>query len=131
MSIWATSLVVAADDHADGCTRLVREPGHGSVWREDPTRPCTCHAGPIVYQGSHVMPADGDPRGGWFDLAEIPGFIRRDGQDADGDDDPSHPWLRVGMRSARGDGVVVLTRDQVARIHAYLGGWLELTEGEE
>ncbi len=67
----------------------------------DDTEPC---GAPLVYRESHVLPADGDPRGGSLDLAYVPGFITRDGlnregvRDADYDDEGVWPWLRVSVR---------------------------------
>jgi hypothetical protein len=146
MSIYATSLYLDADDHDEACTRWAPWPNdtpcppgrcaliaNGRTYVEDPTRPCTCGVGPIAYQQSHVLPADDDPRGGSFDLAEIPGFITRGDRKltfADGED-PDYtervwPWLRASVNGE----TVVLDRAQVARIHAYLGEWLVRSDGE-
>ncbi len=138
MSLWATALHFDADDHADHCARWVpctREEAQAAGrsafagdrhWRYDSTRPCTCQAGPLRYQGSHVLPSDDDPRGGCVEVAMIPGFIEREGRTLDGagpDDTPCWPWIRLSV----GEGTAVLTRTQVAEIHAYLGEWLSNT----
>ena len=36
---------------------------------------------PWVYQGSHILPAEDDPRGGSIGLALVPSHITRDGRD--------------------------------------------------
>lgn len=138
MSIYGSTVMFADDEHADHCGKWVhvgyKQPsglyaihndGTYSELRDD--RACTCKAGPIAYQGSHILPSDDDPRAGDFDLAEIPGFITRDGRD-DRDEDSPWPWLRVGADDGkRGDGGVVLLLDvhQVREVWEYLGSWLE------
>jgi hypothetical protein len=127
MSIWATTLTIADDDHIDGCTRLVRDPEFEALWHLDPDRPCTCQAGPVRYQGSHVTPSDTDERVGCFDLAEIPGYVHG------AEDDPPRPWLRIALsgrprRGVRHHEEALLDRTQVARVHAELGRWLAATE---
>lgn len=126
VSIWATSLVFDSSDHADGCPRLVPV---------DPDRPCTCRVGPIRYQGSHVLPSDGDERGGYLDFAEVPGFISRADRRLCGPDDQCRdpdccrrvwPFLRVAL----GRDVGVLDRGQVEGLHAYLGRWLQRASGD-
>lgn len=110
MSIYASSFELSDEEHADG-------------------------AAPIVYQRSHVLPADDDPRAGRLDLAHIPGFISRTGRPAVSDEDsdfPCHPWLRMGLESTdpnspepdRRYADVVLDREQVIALHEYLGQWL-------
>lgn len=126
MSIWASTVVFVDDFHADGCRRLVQR--RDGVWEENRRRRCTCDCGPIAYQGSHVMPSERDRRAGRFDLAEIPGYVR---SEPGGElEPPPYPWLRVGAcERGGGDAVVLLDRDQVAQVHAYLTDWLERTEG--
>lgn len=135
MSIYATVVNVDSDDHADRCARWVPcteqealNAGRGAFgdrewWRYDAEKPCTCAAGPIQYQGSHILPSDDDPRDGSVSLCMIPGFIERDGRalaDAGADDRPCWPWLRLSMNTEQ----VVLTRAHVQEIHDYLGQWL-------
>lgn len=104
----------------------------GTSWRRDDSKTCSCGGPPLLYRGSHVLPDDADLRGGSFDLAEIPGFIQRVGRPTVCDEetcekpgtvccDQVWPWLRVSI----GPETVVLDRRQVARVHEYLGGWLE------
>ncbi|MFY1686383.1 hypothetical protein [Plantactinospora sp. WMMB782] len=79
---------------------------------------------PIVYQGSHVLPADGDARDGVLLLCQIPGHISLNGRDSPDDERTVWPWLRLSLHGPGGDATVVLDREQVERIHAYLGEWL-------
>ncbi len=137
MSIFATALHFDADDHHEGCRRWVAcgkqealDAGRAMFgvgwWRYDPDQPCTCQAGPLRYQGSHVLPSDDDPRGGCVEVGMIPGFIEREGRVLDGagpDDLPCWPWMRLSVH----EGTAVLTRTQVAEIHAYFGEWLNNT----
>lgn len=101
---------------------------------------------PIVYEGSHVLPSDGDRRGGSVEVAAIPNHIERP-------DRPELPegalkdWLRLAVRSVDseswcqgewrsgpyvegGDATVLLTRRQVTRLRDTLTSWLDRPEGE-
>lgn len=83
---------------------------------------------PIIYQGSHVLPADDDPRGGRLCLGEIPSFITRDGHDMDLEDEAPRPWLRFSVdpdiRTYEGDPTtVVLDASQVRALIYELGRW--------
>jgi hypothetical protein len=91
---------------------------------------------PWVYQGSHVLPQRSDPRGGSVDVAAIPAFIERDGQDGGGEGELKD-WLRLSVDaddstygSGGGYAVVVLDREQVIALHSTLGAWL-IREAEE
>lgn len=94
---------------------------------------------PYRYRESHVLPSKDDPRGGFLDLAYIPGFITRDGRDVDGELDPQcenegvWPFLRFSLRpehdpSAVGvedaEDTVVLDREQVVALRDELNDWL-------
>lgn len=94
-----------------------------------PGRACSCTRArmPLVYQASHILPSETDPRGGHVDLSSIPGHIRREGRAAPPTDEQPYPFLRVGVNEAR----VVLTREQVQRVYASLGEWLRATGGSE
>lgn len=137
VSIYATSLVFDATDHAIECARWVtcecNDPfahrqftaGGWKHWRHDEHAACTCKAGPIGYQASHILPSDEDPRAGTFDLSHIPGFISHAGRPPINDDDedyPAHPWLRIGLNRE----TVVLDRAQVIEVRDYLTAWLEV-----
>lgn len=87
VSVWATTLVID-----DG------EPEEGDL-------------APIVYQGSHVLPADTDERGGGVEIAHVPG--RYNGW---------HPWLRLTVYddTVGANATIVLTEPQVRLLHAAL-----------
>ncbi len=82
---------------------------------------------PYVYQRSHVLPHEDDPReeGCPLQLAEVPSHITRDGRDDQPEDGAPWPWLRLSLHSED----TVLDRDQVAEMHRVLGAWLEQTGG--
>lgn len=126
MSIYATTFSIDADDHAEDCKRVRNV---GGILHISNKRQCTCKAGPFAYQGSHVLPSDDDPRGGYFDLGAIPGFIEREDRPrlSDDEDWPYWPWLRVAVNSE----VVVLPRDQVVKLREAIDFWLDNTSTED
>lgn len=88
------------------------------------------HPAPIIYQGSHVLPSDDDPRGGSIDLGLIPSFISRDGYDEAKEDEEPRPWLRVSLRadpSTYGgyEDTVILDASQVRSLIQELGSWFK------
>jgi hypothetical protein len=139
MSIYGTWLSLGEDEHEDGCAAWVEvEPGD----EERSGQPCSCGTprAPIVYEGSHVLPADTDPRGGSIDVAAIPDFITRDGRD-DARGEGLKDWLRLSVRARPsrerhhgkpyvrgGDATVVLTRPLVSELRDTLTAWLERDE---
>jgi hypothetical protein len=146
MSIYASAWSTDAGHHAARCGRWApvehgQEPedaalawwADGSLSRLDDTRPCTCSAGPVGYQGSHILPSADDARAGSVDVAEIPGWIHRVGRPALDPEETGEavwPWLRLWVESAGWDlgppnVVVLLDRAHVAGLHAYLGRWLD------
>lgn len=94
---------------------------------------------PIIYQGSHVLPSDDDPRGGVLMFAQIPGWIERDGRDKPDDESQPHPWLRLDLiESPKTDGgsdpghaTVVLDRKQAEQVRDYLADWLSSIDEPE
>lgn len=91
---------------------------------------------PIVYEGSHVLPADDDRRGGSVEVAAIPDDITREGRD-DAPEGALKDWLRLSVDSLDsietyrgapyvegGSATVVLTRNQVERLADTLTAWL-------
>ena len=122
MSIFSSLAAPSDDQHSDECAIWdKRVDADGETW-EISDRPCDCGQpdAPLVYQGSHVLPAVGDPRGGDVDLALIPGHITRDERD-DGDGTVPWPYLRLGVNGE----TVILTRRHVSMILTELSGWLE------
>lgn len=153
MSIYASTWAADADDHTDDCDRWVEVPAvprpsgdlrvayaDGRWFVLDDARPCTCGAGPVRYDGSHVLPDVDSPRSGSVDVAEIPGWITRPGRpplDPEETGERVWPWLRLWVTAdgpkdlPPGNAVVLLDRDQIADMHAYLGRWLERSEPAE
>lgn len=155
MSIFATALSLDAAGHNERCTRWALlagdDPDPGRMllcddkrYRYDDARPCTCSAGPLRYDASHLLPEPDGQRAGFVSLCEIPGFISRPGRELCGDDDECPkpatqccdrvwPYLRLWVwdgrvRESGSDFTgcpVLLDRDQVEQVHAYLGRWLE------
>jgi hypothetical protein len=145
VSIYGSTWDADSTDHGSDCDRWVEcfclDPhGHRHAmlgdfrhWSYDKTRACTCRCGPIVYRGSHILPSDGDERGGWLGFAEIPGFITRDGHD-DGPEDEDEPWpfLRASVRAEGAEDCqdLLLDRPLVESLAAYLTDYLtRLDEG--
>jgi ADP-ribose pyrophosphatase YjhB (NUDIX family) len=137
VSIYGTGWCVDSTDHDDTCPRWDKTATRDEAERAVPMaygadgrywvlRDGTCQCGPLVYQGSHVLPSDEDPRGGTASIGFIPGFIGatdRPALNTDGEDTPYHPWLRLSVNQAD----VVLTRTQVAGLHEWLTWWLDNT----
>lgn len=115
MSVYA-SWPAPCEDHPSTCAVYVETSPGVFDWSG---KPCDCGLvdAPIVYQGSHVMPSDDDPRGGGVDIASIPAFVRNG---ADPDAEGWLPWLRFGIN----EGVVILDRRGVELVHRSLGEWL-------
>lgn len=128
MSIWCTILDFHADDHAEDCGRWVacsREEadasgrgmyGGDSGWRYDDSLTCTCAAGPLAYQESHVLPLPEHPRDGRFDLGSVASLIgpNREYRDEYG----THlPYLRVSLRGSDAEpDTVLLDRKQATEL---------------
>ncbi|SFD13623.1 hypothetical protein [Streptomyces aidingensis] len=84
---------------------------------------------PWIYQGSHVLPHEDDPRGGGVGLAGIPPHITRDGRDDRSENELPHPWLRLSLDMLpTDDPAVVLNPAQVRELIAQLTGWLGAVE---
>lgn len=141
MSIYATWLVLGGGEHEDGCAIYAEEPP-GSGTLEFSGRPCSCGTprAPLVYEGSHVLPADTDRRGGEVQVAAIPDFIERDGR-VDARGSGLKDWLRLSVASDAsslmrkgepyvpgGRATVVLTRPLVEELRDTLTLWLEREE---
>jgi len=147
MSIYGSTWDTDADDHEQDCARWVEcscpdsRTAHGRWmggndgrhWRYDGNLPCSCLCGPIVYQGSHILPSDEDRRGGSFGFGEIAGFITRDGRD-DGPEDEDQPWpyLRVTMHTEDIDEPqdVVLDGPLIESLTDYLVAFRERRHGQ-
>lgn len=101
-------------------------------------KPCTCNnPAPIIYQGSHINPADDHPRGGSVDIAAIPNHCHPDVRGS-GEDDTRFPveFLRLSVGEDEttyhggnpGYATVVFDRAQVEKIRDTLTAWLDAKE---
>lgn len=119
MSIYGTFWAADDGDHTDTCAAWVRREG----LLEKSGTPCSCGqpGAPILYRGSHILPAESDQRGGYVGLAEIPSHITRDGRD-DGPEDGVTPWPYVRVSVGTEDAVL----DEAGALAMYhaLGNWL-------
>lgn len=85
---------------------------------------------PWIYRGSHILPADTDPRGGHIGLAEIPSHITRDGRDDAPEDGRPWPWARLSVVE---DGVVidiVINPAQARHLGEQLTTWADRADGK-
>ncbi len=150
MSIYATWLSIDDHDHTPDCA--VYEPmPDGQAWDEGAAmvaasvyyrrtgKPCTCgNRPPLVYQGSHVNPADDGPRGGSVDVAAIPNHCHPSVRGTLADEGPPVEFLRLSVsedettygESQPGYAQVVLDRAQVEELRNTLTYWLDTEERE-
>jgi hypothetical protein len=158
VSIYASYFSVDDHEHTNGCAvyeLLCEDTGQGwpagaarldfnGTYYRRVDKPCTCgKPAPIIYKGSHVNPADDDPRGGSIDLAAIPNFLHPNVRQAryenpDADDDMRFPveFLRLSVSEdpathhygQEGYATVVLDRTQVERMRDALTHWLDTKE---
>ncbi|MFJ7276496.1 hypothetical protein [Kitasatospora sp. NPDC098663] len=90
---------------------------------------------PLVYQGSHVSPADGHPRAGWLEVAAVPNHCHPRAR-LEGQEPLPVEFLRMSIgrpvEFCPGDEpdqvTVVLDRSQVQQLHDTLAGWLGASE---
>jgi hypothetical protein len=78
---------------------------------------------PWVYQGSHILPAENDQRGGSIGLALIPSHITRDGRDDAPEDGTPWPWLRLSLDPIGDDPTVLLSPAQALHLSKELASW--------
>lgn len=158
MSIYASWLTIADDEHAHDCAkyRLLGEyrlsdgwgdgwamvtnsgtPGMHLAYARVPDASCTCgNPAPIVYQGSHVNPSEGDPRGGSVDFAAIPNHCHPSVRGSESDEGPPVEFARLSVHEDQstyhggqpGYATVVLERAQVEKLRDTCTQWLESEE---
>lgn len=148
MSIFATWLSIDDHNHTPACAVYERMPaGRGwddgaamaadGVFYHRVDKPCTCgHRPPIIYQGSHVNPADDHLRGGSVDIAAIPNHCHPCVRGTLTDDGPPVQFLRLSVSEdpttygepQPGYAQVVLDRVQVEKCRDTLTHWLETKE---
>lgn len=85
---------------------------------------------PWFYQGSHVLPADDDPRGGEIGLALIPCHITRDGRDDRPEDGTPWPWLRLSLDTDGDEPTVLINPAQARHLAGQLTAWADDAEEE-
>lgn len=93
---------------------------------------------PLIYQGSHVNPADDDPRGGDVDIAAIPDHCHPSVRGT-GEDGPPVEFLRLSVTEhddtygerQPGSGTVVLNRRHAEEIRDLLTTWLDRSEDND
>lgn len=124
MSIYATWLSLD-QEHEHGCAQWVQEEIEGCYYL-DRAKPCTCGLprSPFVYQGSHVLPAEDDDKGGSVLVCGIPDHITRDGRD-DAPEGALKDWLRLSLYPANDKNAVVLARRHVEELRDTLTAWLD------
>jgi hypothetical protein len=85
---------------------------------------------PWLYQGSHHLPSEDDPRAGAIGLALIPSHITRDRRDDQPEDGTPYPWLRLSLdiRTWTEEPAVVLDRAQVEFLRDRFTAFLDQTE---
>lgn len=142
MSKYASFLDIDDDDHEHTCAKYERisddaKAGEWQMARFDGTKykrvegdpPCTCdNPAPVIYQGSHVQPREGDKRGGFLDLAYMPDYCAQPEGDV--------PFLRLFVGEAAstyqgmnpGQATIVLDQEQVVRLRDKLTRWLDERE---
>lgn len=86
---------------------------------------------PWLYQGSHILPNEGDPRAGSIGLALIPGHITRDGRDNQPDDRQPWPWLRLHLTVPGDDPAVLLDPPQARHLAEQLNTWADQADPPE
>jgi hypothetical protein len=86
---------------------------------------------PWIYLGSHILPADDDPRGGSVGLALIPSHITRGGRDDQPEDGRPWPWLRLSIDGCDSDPTVLLDPAQARRLARLLTDWADDAEVKE
>jgi hypothetical protein len=90
------------------------------------------HLGPPwTYQGSHILPADDDPRDGSIGLALIPSHITRDRRDDQPEDGTPYPWLRLDLTVDGDDPTVLINPAQARHLEAQLGAWADQADPPE
>lgn len=140
MGIYSSWWFHSSDDHDLLCAKWSRHLVPGSkvslhagedTFFLDDSVPCSCNAGPLIYQGSHINPGPEDRRGGSVDVAAIPNHCHPSVR-ASGEAGPPVEFLRLGVREDPttyqggypGDATVVLDRDAVRQLRDVLDLWL-------
>ena len=86
---------------------------------------------PWIYRGSHLTPAEDDPRGGSIGLALIPSHITADARDDSPADGPPWPWLRLHLTPVGDDPCVLINPAQARHLAEQLAGWADQADPPE
>lgn len=90
------------------------------------------HLGPPwIYRGSHLTPAEDDPRGGSIGLALIPSHITADARDDSPADGPPWPWLRLSLHVDSDDPTVLINPAQARFLAEQMSTWADRAEGKQ
>ncbi|MFJ1647952.1 hypothetical protein [Streptomyces sp. NPDC088258] len=84
------------------------------------------HLGKLwTYRGSHLTPADDDPRDGSIGLAVIPSHITADQRDDQPADGPPWPWLRLSLDVPGDDPCALVDPVQARFLAGQLTAWAD------
>lgn len=86
---------------------------------------------PWTYRGSHLTPAEDDPRDGAIGLALIPSHITADARDDSPADGPPWPWLRLDLTVDGDDPCVLIDPAQARHIAEQLADWADQADPPE
>lgn len=86
---------------------------------------------PWLYQGSHILPREDDPRGGDVGFALIPSHITRDGRDDQPEDGAPWPWLRLHLYVPGDDPCVLIDPAQALHLAQALTAWATQAGGAQ
>lgn len=98
---------------------------YASIPGIDADAPC---GPPWIYKGSHILPADDDPRGGEISLALIPSHITRDGRDDAPENGRPWPWLRLYVDLPGDDPTILINPQQARHLAQQLTDWADSAE---
>lgn len=101
---------------------------YASIPGIDSDEPC---GPPWTYRGSHILPADDDPRDGSIGLAFIPSHITRDGRDDQPEDGQPYPWLRLDLTVDGDDPCVLINPTQARFLAEQLTAWADEADPPE
>ena len=101
---------------------------YASIPGIDDEAPC---GPPWIYQGSHILAAEEDQRGGAVGLALVPSHITRDGRDDQPADETPWPWLRLSIDTDDGHAATLLNPGQARHLATQLTDWADDADPQE
>jgi hypothetical protein len=84
---------------------------------------------PWTYRGSHLTPAEDDPRDSSIGLAVIPSHITADGRDDQPEGGRPWPWLRLSLDVPGDDPCVLIDPAQARFLATQLAAWADRADG--